>query len=426
MKESFLHHIWQMQYFNKQNLQTNLHEPVMIFNPGSYNTDSGPDFSNARIRIGSVEWVGSVEIHTLSSEWINHRHDEDEAYRNVILHVVWKMDKPIYRSDQSLLPTIELRGLVAEELILLYRQLVNSSFSIPCKNSFPLVSPIARTMMMEKTMIARLDRKAQEIIHLLDKNGGNWEEVFYQMLCKSFGFKVNAAPFYQLAKALPIRIIQKHRDRPEVVEALMFGQAGFLESKKGDAYYLSLRKEYQYLAKKYAIEKDKLPKAQWKFLRLRPANFPTLRIAQLSAVLGCKGSLFSNVLEVKVKGDLSSFFSVPPSAYWQLHYQFSKKVNSSAHELGQSSLDSLMINLIVPFWAAYARRMDREEYMDRALNLLHQIAPENNKIIRLWTELGQAPDTAWQSQALIELFNSFCQQKNCLNCNIGAALVRPT
>ena len=425
MKESFLHHIWQMQYFDKQNLLTCMKEPVQIFNPGTYNTDAGPDFSNARIRIGSVEWVGSVEIHTLSSEWINHHHDEDEAYRNVILHVVWKMDKPIYRSDQSLIPTIELRGLIAEDLIMTYRQLVNSSFSIPCQRSFQQVQPFTRELMLEKTMITRLERKGREVLHLLDKNGGHWEEIFYQVLCKKFGFKINEEPFYLLSKSLSLRILQKHRDRPEVIEALLFGQAGFLESKKGDTYYLALRKEYQYLSRKYSLVDSRLSKAQWKFLRLRPANFPTLRIAQLASMLSKSSSLFSTMMEARRKNELEDLFRVPPAPYWERHYQFSKKATARTHELGQSSIESLLINLVVPFWAAYAMHHDHSELMERAMDLLREIAPEKNKIINLWSDLAFEPMNAWQSQAMIELFNSFCQQKNCLNCNIGAALVRP-
>lgn len=415
-----------MQYFNKRELLTTDGERIEIFNPGILNTDAGPDFLNARVKIGPIAWVGSVEIHLHSSGWVDHHHDQDRSYDNVILHVVWQHDKVIARNDKTPLPTLELRNRVDEALINTYRRLINSSFSIPCQRSLQGVDHLTKLSMLEKALMQRLERKAEEVQTLYKQNRNNWEETFYQLLARNFGFKINAEPFFQLARLLPLKLLLKQADKQEQVEAMLFGQAGFLDASKGDDYYLKLRREHRLLAQKYSLQQNKMSKAQWRFLRLRPANFPSLRLAQLGSILHHRQNIFSAVLECEDVKSLIQLFTVPPSSYWLSHYQFTKKAKSAEHELGRSSIENIIINTVVPVWAAYGKLSDEQSYVDRAVQVLQQLPEEENKITRSWKNIGMTTQTAFDSQALIELYNSFCQQKSCLNCAIGASLMRPS
>jgi hypothetical protein len=425
MHESFLHYLWQMQYFDKKELQTIDGERIEVFNPGFVNTNAGPDFSNARIRIGSIDWVGTVEIHTRASGWYDHHHEQDRAYDNVILHVVWQDDKTITRSDETRMPTLQLKGRVDEALIKTYRQLVTSSFSVPCQRSLPKVIDIIRMSMLEKALLERLERKATEVGKLCQQNGNSWEETFYQLLARNFGFKINAEPLFQLAKRLPLKILLRHADQLEQVEALLLGQAGFLDASRGDDYFERLQREHRLLSTKYGLQKSKMSRAQWRFLRLRPANFPSLRLAQLAAVVHGRQNLFSGVIDSDDIRSLTELFSVPISDYWKNHYLFSKTSGTQLHELGTASLENIIVNTVVPVWVAYGKLMDDQRFVDRAVEVLQQLPAEENRITRMWNELGIAARTAFDSQSLIELYNNFCLKKNCLHCAIGAALMRP-
>ncbi|NOT74302.1 MAG: DUF2851 family protein [Cyclobacteriaceae bacterium] len=425
MHESFLSYLWQLQYFDKRDLKTTDHEKIEIYHPGFINTNAGPDFSNSRIKIGSMDWVGSVEIHTVSSEWFAHHHDTDRAYDNVILHLVWQHDKEIVRTDNTILPTLELKGRVDESLIKTYRQLVSSSFSIPCQRSIMNVEGLTRLSMIEKAMLERLERKAIEITAIYSQNGNSWEETFYQLLARNFGFKINSEPFFQLAKLLPLKIIQKQADKKEQVEALLFGQAGFLEPTKGDEYFLKLRREHILLTQKYSLLQNKMSKAQWRFLRLRPANFPSLRLAQFASILHSRQNIFSAILGLEDIKSIANLFSVTVSDYWLHHYQFSKQSKSDVHELGKSSIENIIINTIVPVWVAYGRMTHEQRWIDLSVHILQQLPAEENNITRAWKGVGMDANNSFDSQGLIELYNNFCQQKNCLNCTIGASLMRP-
>ena len=426
MQESFLHYLWQMQYFNKRELLTTAGETIEIFSLGVLNTDAGPDFANARIKIGQIAWVGSVEIHLLSSGWLDHHHDEDRSYDNVVLHVVWRHDKVITRNDKTPLPTLELKGRVDATLINTYRRLINSSFSIPCQRSLPGVDHLTKLSMLEKVLMQRLERKAEEVQTIYKQNRNNWEETFYQLLARNFGFKINAEPFFQLARLLPLKLLLKQADKQDQIEAMLFGQAGFLDASKGDDYYLKLRREHRLLAQKYSLQQKKMSKAQWRFLRLRPANFPSLRLAQLGSILHHHQNIFSAVRECENVTSLLQLFTVPPSYYWLNHYQFTKKSKNEEHALGKPSIENIIINTVVPVWVAYGKLSDEQSYIDRAVQVLQQLPAEENKITRAWKNVGMTTQTSFDSQALIELYNSFCQQKSCLNCAIGASLMRPS
>ncbi|HEY5824609.1 MAG TPA: DUF2851 family protein, partial [Cyclobacteriaceae bacterium] len=345
MNESFLQYIWQSQYFDKKNLLTTEGEKVEIFRQGTLNTDSGPDFSNGKIKIDSIEWAGNIEIHIKSSEWLQHHHHVDAAYDNVILHVVWKDDQPVNRMDGSRIPTIEIGSRVDQSLINQYRKLMTTSFAVPCGKLLSGVNNITRLSMLDKVLVERLEFKSQFVRALLKRNNNDWEETCYQLLARNFGFKVNNEAFLQLAQNLPYRILLKHADHPLQIEALLYGVAGFLEGGiKDDAYFTTLQKEFKILCAKYKLEARKLNPAQWRFLRLRPANFPTVRIAQFSAVISSTKNIFSKIIDAKSYADLTTFFQVRQSDYWHNHYRFGIKSKSNVSDLGQSSSDILIIN----------------------------------------------------------------------------------
>lgn len=426
MHESFLHYIWQFQYFNKDNLCTAEGEEISVLHPGLVNTHAGPDFSQAKIKIGSIDWVGTVEIHTQASLWNQHRHAGDSAYDNVVLHVVWQNDKPVFRSDGTALPTVELKGRVDEELLLQYRKLVDSGFSIPCTHSFSQVPDIIKFSMLDRAVIHRLERKAREVETLLQQNQGDWEETTYQLIARNFGFKVNNEPFLQLAKNLPYKTIRKHLSFPLQVEALLFGQAGMLEKEAiKDPYYLDLKREYKILSAKYALELSRLKVSQWRFLRLRPANFPTLRIAQLAALLGAHPHLFSLIKDTHDMATLKALFAVTQGEYWKDHYRFGMKAKSFVSEVGESSRENILINSVAPLLVAYGRQYDDTTFTDRAIELLQALPAEKNKILHSWSALGWSVKNAFDTQGLIELYNSFCTPRQCLQCGIGISLLKP-
>lgn len=425
MNESFLHYIWQQQYFDKSDLQTTQGEAIQIFRQGTHNQNAGPDFSNAKVKIEEIEWAGSVEIHIKSSDYLLHKHQHDKAYDTVVLHVVWQDDKPLLRTDGTMMPTLELRNRISEHILFEYKKLTNSAFQIPCSKSFPTVGHLTKVSMIEQAAIHRLHSKAKFVRGLYLKNGGDWEETFYQLLLKNFGFKINAEAFLNLSQALPLSTIRKNSNSHFKTEALLFGMAGFLEDAKDDAYFISLKKEFTFLAHKFSLNENKLHKAQWKFLRLRPANFPTIRLAELAALLNQSTQLFADILIEKDIKSLRKIFSVEPSPYWTDHYSFEKKSKSSHGSLGQDSLDNILINTVSPILASYASEIGEETFFDQALRLLEQLKPEANKILREWSELGLKATNAFDSQGLIEQMNSFCKKRNCLNCAVGASILKP-
>lgn len=425
MNESFLHYIWQFQYFDKKDLRCSTGEEILVLNPGFKNTHAGPDFYNAKLKLDNIEWAGSVEIHIQSSGWREHKHQDDAAYENVVLHVVWEENEKIVRKDGTVLPTLELKTRVASSFLLQYKRIVHSRSRIPCANAIHAVPDIIRMSMLDKALMARLETKANVVLQALEKNNGDWEETCYQMLCRNFGFKVNTDPFLQLAQSLPYKLLMKHADRLEQMEALVFGQAGFLKETIQDAYYLLLKREYTLLRKKYTLGERQMNKAQWRFLRLRPANFPTIRLAQLTSVLYHQKNLFSRIISTSSWKELSPLFSVKPSDYWLHHYQFFKKQQKEVPALGRMSIENILINSIVPMLVAYGKAKDDQRYVDRALQLLQETASEENNILRSWAALGLASESAFDSQALIELYNNFCTRRRCLDCNIGFALLQP-
>jgi hypothetical protein len=424
--ESFLHYIWQFQYFKKDDLRTSEGEALQIFNPGMRNSNAGPDFEEGKIKIGKLEWRGSIEIHIKASGWNDHHHSVDQAYENVALHVVWENDKPITRTDGTIMPTLELKNRVDVTLWNRYKKLFTSVESIPCASSWSKIPDIMKLSMVDKTVVQRLEAKGEVVKTLLSKNHNDWEETCYQLLCKNFGFKVNVDAMLQLAQALPYKTLLKHLDKPIQIEALVFGQAGFLEKVKEDEYISVLIREYNLLRKKYGLDGKQMNLVQWRFLRLRPANFPTIRLAQLASLLVKNRNLFSRILESTTYKQLRNLLDVDQSEYWQQHYQLGKKSKAIVPGLGESSVHNIIINTIAPMLVAYGQLHDEQVYINRAVDILQHLPAENNKIIREWKTLGYNVTSAFDSQGLIELYNSFCLKRRCLECSIGSSIIKNT
>jgi hypothetical protein len=421
MSEMFLHYIWQYQYFNRVDLATTAGEPLHVFSAGLRNTDSGPDFQNAKIRLGEMQWVGTVEIHVKASGWAQHRHDDDEAYDNVILHVVWEDDKPTTLRE---MPTLELKHRVDPRLFESYAGLINSAEEIPCASRLQNIKRITLYSALDRALAHRMESKSQEIAGLLARNLGDWEETSYQLLGRNFGFKVNGQPFFQLAQMVPYKTLMKHADKLFQMEAMLFGVAGFLNDAEEFDYVRLLRREYDILRRKYGLDHVQMNKAQWKFLRLRPANFPTFRIAQFAAILYYNKNIFSMLMHSDEE-ELRTALNAPPSSFWQSHYNFKNTSSVREAQLGESSTINILINTVVPLYICYADEKDDPAFMEKAMRILYALPSETNAIIRKWSEVSVRSRNAFDSQALLELYNNFCSRHRCLDCNIGASLIKP-
>lgn len=427
MTEAFLHYVWQFQYYERTSLMTTSGDPVSVFTPGQRNPHSGPDFFQARLRLGEMVWVGSVEIHIFSSGWTDHKHCIDPAYDNVVLHVVWKNDVDARRTDGSLIPTLELGGRIADSLVLQYAKLMRNPEPVPCAQWLSKVKDIVKYAMLDHALADRLEMKSALILKRLTRNNNDWEETAYQTIMKNFGFMVNGDPFLQLAQALPFRIVMRHADKDIQLEALLFGQAGFLQEEvPGDAYYGTLRREYKMLSRKYQLYDKRINRAQWRFLRLRPANFPTLRIAQSAALLHQRKHFFSNLLERRSAQAMREFFNVVQSSYWLTHYHFFKEQSGEVSHLGDASIDNMIINSAVPILVAYGKSRSDDLHVERAVVILQELHAESNMITRQWKELGLAVKSAFDSQAVVQLNNGYCMRRRCLDCKIGASIVNPS
>ena len=422
MKEDLLHYVWRMQRFNRTSLATTAKQPIEILQPGLHNAHAGPDFLNARIRIGDTLWAGNVEMHLKASDWLLHNHQADDAYKNVILHVVLEEDQPVRRENGEPIPCLEMKKRIPKKLAAHYLRLLHEESWIPCQAQLPQVNNLTRTLWLGRLAAERLEDKAQAIALELEQNKSNWEETFYQSLARSFGAKVNAEPFMMLAQRCPLLLLRKHRHNLFQMEALLFGQSGLLTGLFEEEYPQHLQKEYQFLRRKYKLQP--LPPQSWKFLRLRPANFPTLRIAQLCTLLYQADNLFSKVMAALNMAEVENIFEVKLSNYWWTHYTFDKMSDKKRKALGRQAIHLIFINTIAPFLFLYGQHKGEEKYQERALELLEATRPEANAVIRRWKAIGADADSAFQTQALLQLKNKYCDNKRCLECAIGNAVLK--
>jgi hypothetical protein len=422
--EDFLHYVWKFRLFERADLKTVGGEDLEIFSAGRHNADAGPDFQTARIRIGDTVWAGNVEVHISSSDWHKHGHATDNGYNNVILHVVYRDDEPLVLTNGRRIPTLELKDRIPDSLYNRYHNLVfGEQTIIPCEASIALVDGLTMQNWLTRVLVERLEKRSEAVIAALSKNRGDWEETFYQFLAANFGFKTNAVPFELMAKSLPQHTLAKHKNNPMQIEALVFGQAGFLEVDWVDEYPQTLKNEYSFLRKKYKLQP--VDNHLWKFLRMRPQNFPTVRLAQFAALIVHSNHLFSKVLEIRdIKGLRALFTDIKINPYWENHYRFDVESAPSAKNLGQSSVDILLLNTLVIFLFSYGKHNQQQHFINRSLKLLENLPGEKNNITDDFTTLGLKINNAFESQALLELKNNYCNYKKCLQCGVGNRILK--
>jgi hypothetical protein len=424
MKEEFLHYLWKYGLYYTDSLFDADGNKIIVIHPGEYNRNSGPDFFNARISIAGTVWAGNVEIHTRSSHFDIHGHQNDPSFNNVILHVVAEKDKKVFNEKGEEVLTAEIK--FSQALFERYESLVNNPFIIACQGELNRVDKIVVHHWLNSLVIERFQDKSESILKVLQETGNDWEETFYRMLTRYFGFRVNTEPFEMLSRALPFRIIRKHADNRFQIEALLFGTAGMLDEglfKEAlkDEYYKNLIKEYKILSAKYSLHS--LHGWLWKFSRLRPANFPTVRISQLAAMLSVSGGLFTRVLEAVNVVQLKKLFEVTASEYWDDHFVFGKGSRKGRKSTGSQATDILLINAVIPVIFVYGLNRDRQDICERAFTFLENTSAEENIILSEWKTAGISAESAFFSQALIQLRNEYCKKRRCLECRIGSKLI---
>ena len=421
MKEEFLHYLWRFSLL-QPSLFTQNKEGVEILNPGLYNTDAGPDFVQAKVKIGDTVWAGNIEIHVRASDWYRHKHQNDKAYNATILHVVYSCDKDIRLENGESVSCLELKGKFDSSLLEKYEGFLQSKKWIPCSGQISDFPKLKLSALYSRLSVERLEDKTEVILNRLEKNKNDWEESFYQVLAGGFGLKVNQDIFISLAESLSLNKVLRQHNADFQIEALLFGQSGLLHLNTfEDDYPIALKKEYTYLSKKYRLQN--LHGHLWKYLRLRPSNFPTLRIAQLAALLSKHQNLFSKVIESETLEELVNLFSVEASSYWETHYVFDKSSKARAKILSSDRVNLLLINVIIPFLFLYGKQRSQEDLVERALKFLDLIPAEKNKTIRNFTNEGLDIKSAFQTQALIQLKSNYCDLKKCLHCPVGNYLL---
>lgn len=422
MNEDLLQYIWQAGLFNAEDLKTTDGQPILILKRGRLNRDSGPDFSEARIRIGEADWVGNIEIHINSNDWYLHKHQFDAAYNNTVLHVVFNHQKIAQRLDGSLVPTLILNDRIYPEVVNHFGLLKQSTQWIPCASLISKIDNFTTSQALDRSLVNRLERKSEQIQNWLNACNNDWHSVFYYAIARSFGFGTNAQPFEELALRLPIHILGKHKNDSKQIEALLFGTAGFLNEVIIDDYHNGLRKEWLFLKKKYQLHSNE--PSSFKLMRMRPGNFPTIRLAQLSALIYKSHHLFSLIIELNDVKDIIQLFDVEASEYWQTHYVFGKESKKHSAELSQSARELLLINAVIPVLFVHGKSIGNENLCNKALSILQHLSPESNSIIKHWGDLGLTAKSAFDSQALLELKSQYCDKKLCLQCKIGNKLLQ--
>ncbi len=421
MQEDFLHYVWKFKQFDILNIVTTIGESLNIINSGQHNINSGPDFFNAKLEINDQLWAGNVEVHVKSSDWYMHNHETDHAYDNVILHVVWEHDVEVLRKDETEIPTLVLKDIVNTSALKSYQNLFRKSDTwINCENQVSTVDDFVINNWNERLYVERLQQKASLIEERFKFTNGNWEAVLFQLLAKNFGLKVNGDAFLQLAQQIDFSIVRKLQHKPLSLEALLFGQANLLESDIQDVYYLKLKEEYSYLKKKFRLSESQV---NFQFFRLRPNNFPTIRLSQFINLYVKFQSVFIEVIQLKQLKDMYAFFEVGANDYWQNHYTFGKNSTKSVKKLTKSFIDLLVINTIVPIQFSYQKYIGKPN-TEALLELVQQLKAEKNSIADKFGTLIKVKKTALESQAFLQLKTNYCVKNKCLQCAIGNAVLQ--
>lgn len=421
MKEDFLHYLWKFKKFDSLNLKTFNGEEITIINVGQYLELAGPDFFNAQISIGNQKWAGNVEIHLKSSDWYVHHHERDEAYENVILHVVWEHDTEIFRKNNSEIPVLELKKYVDTETIVNYQSLIAPKSWIFCEKQLATIPQFTLKNWQERLFFERLERKSNPIFELLEQTNHDWEAVLFCLLAKNFGLNTNGEIFLIIAQSITFSIIRKESFEVENLEALLLGTAGLLDLEKEDNYFKDLKFRYFYLLHKYQLEKKIIEPVQ--FFKHRPDNFPTIRLSQLANLYHSRQNLFSKISASTSVKTIYEIFDVSASNYWQNHYQFDKESPKKKKPLSKSFVDLIIINTIIPLQFAYAKSQGKE-ISEALIQLLEEVSPEKNAIMDKFGSFGIKSRNAFESQSLLQLKNEYCNKSRCLDCAIGMELLK--
>jgi len=423
MKEDFLHYLWKYNYFDHSDLKTTTGLPITIQSNGVHNHDSGPDFSHGNIFIDQMQWIGQIEIHINSSDWYKHGHQHDTNYENVILHVVWKDDKPVTNGKGVRLPTLELFNRIDLQLIDKYESLIIQNSWIACADNLHDIDKCKVSMWLDGIAIEKLEQKSKLLLAELEMNTFHWKQVFMSYLFKAFGLKVNQDAFHCLAQSLSYELVYKYSHNLIQLEALLFGQAGMLSEKWTDSYAKRLLKEYRFIKHKHSLAS--IPLSYWKFSKLRPANFPTIRIAQLAQLLHKTPTIFSIVLDSNIQELYTIFDEICASKYWNTHYRFDKESKSKVKMIGKDRIRLIFINCMSPVLFVYGKYRDLPQYINKSIHVLESLPAESNGIIKHWQKESICAKNALQSQALIFLKKSYCDQFKCVSCQIGHQLLSP-
>jgi hypothetical protein len=421
MNEDLLQFIWNIGLYDSTNLKTGEGEDLQVISPGIRNSDSGPDFYNARIRIGDTLWVGTVEVHQKASEWNRHGHQHDRAYDNVILHVVEKNDMVIRRKNGEIIPCLEIS--CPENSRKRYLELSKSKQEIPCGNRLATVDRFKIQFWLNRIAIGRLEHKTDTVNALLNATYNDLEEVFHCLFFRYFGVKINAIPFEMLSRSLPAKLIRKYSHSLQSIEALLFGQAGLLNFDATDSYAGNLQTEYRFLKNKHELVE--LDTSIWKYTRLRPASFPTVRIAQLAAILHRHHCLWDTVVNLASPKEIYATFDAAASEYWDNHYVFGKtSAKTSVKRLGKTAIDTLTINVLIPMILSYSIHRNNRALTERVMDMLESLPPESNSTVSEWIQSGYQPVNALESQALLQLHSEYCNHRKCLKCAIGKEIIQ--
>ncbi len=421
MQEDFLHYTWKHKKIDVTNLKTTNNEVITILSVGQHNLNAGPDFFNAQLKIDNQLWVGNLEVHIKSSDWFLHNHEQDKAYDNVILHVVWEHDTNVYRKDNTTIPTLELKEYISRTALNNYQQLFSKTNKwINCEQDFANIDDFMMQNWLERLYFERLERKAESINQLLKISKNDWEAVLFKMLAKNFGLKVNADAFLSMVNTIDFSIIRKLQNNQTSLEALFFGQADLLSEDIQDPYFQSLIKEHQFLKQKFSLFNENITPI--KFFRLRPSNFPTIRLSQLAGLYNKEQNLFSKINEILTIKDFYTLFSIETSPFWESHYTFDKDSKKSKKRLSKAFIDLLIINTIIPIKFTYAIYQGKQIEED-IVKLIQQIVSEKNNITQKFNSLKKVSNSALQSQALLQLKNEYCNKNKCLQCTIGNSLL---
>jgi hypothetical protein len=422
MDEEFLHFLWQHKFYKQGVFYTSNDQLMEVLHPGLKNLDAGPDFFNAKIKLDGVLWAGNVEIHHKASDWYRHNHHHDPHYDNVVLHVVLENDREVFSSKGRIIPAWEM--IAPESVIKDYCHLRAHKGWIPCEKYIQNVSDIEVENWIERMLIEKLERKVGSIELILEANKNDWQEVFFIVLARNFGLGLNGEPFELLARQTPWRIIGRNSDSQEKLEALLLGQAGFLDGMIYDDEYISvLSREYNILKRKYNLEP--LPVHLWRFLRLRPGNFPTIRLVQLAALLARKSFLFDKLLHCNEVEELRNLFEAEPLPYWRNHYRPCVASSQKSKKLGRQTIDLIIINTVVPLFFAFGKLRDNYTYQQKAFDFLASLPAEKNSTVNGWARknIGVKATSAAQSQGLVYLKKIYCDHRKCLSCRVGCKVV---